>query len=151
MCLTNHQPEGSTCATGHCNATGVCDCAVERVTALPYGQQWQTTADTETDFLGECQTCPTVDHIIVFTAPAAGTYRFDATSIGGDVQMAVYPGDCNPAPSGATCGIDDPESGFDTLALALDAGAVVTVVVGENCEENGSEGNLSIDLAPGGG
>jgi len=149
VCLTNDQPPGSTCGAGHCNATGVCDCAVERVTAVPYGQPWQTTADTETDSLDECQTCNgTRDHIVVFTAPAAGTYRFEATSIGGDVELALYPGDCNASPSGATCGIDDPESGFDTIDVALEAGAVVTVAVGENCEENGSEGNLSIELVP---
>jgi len=149
VCLTNDAPGGTTCATGHCNLSGVCDCAVDRVTTLPYGQQWQTTADSETDSLGECQTCGgTPDHIVVFTAPAAGTYRFDATSIGGDVELAVYPGDCNASPSGATCGTDDAESGFDTLALTLEAGAVVTVVVGENCEAEGSEGNLSIELAP---
>jgi hypothetical protein len=154
VCLANHEPDGALCADGHCNLTGVCDCAVERVTAVPYGQQWQTTADTEVDLfdLQPCQLCAgTRDHVVVFSAPAAGTYRFFASSIGGDVELTVFDGDCNATPGELICGQNiDPENADlnDLLDLVLEAGATVSVVVGEQCEEPGTEGWLSIERLP---
>jgi hypothetical protein len=154
VCLTNNQPDGTLCADGHCSLTGVCDCAVERITTVPYDQQWQTTADTEVDVLDlqPCQLCAgTPDHIVVFTAPADATYRITATSIAGDVELTVFAGECGAAPVDLICGQNvDPDNGDlnDRLELELAAGDTVTVVLGEQCEENGSEGRLSIDLAP---
>lgn len=149
VCLPNTQPDGALCESGHCNTEGTCDCAVERITALPYAQQWQTTGDSEADFHDACQLCAgTLDHVVVFTAPAAGTYRFTAAS-GGDAELAVYDGDCSGALDNPTCGsdVDAPNEDYaDLLELALEAGAIVTVVVGESCEENGGAGNLAIEL-----
>ncbi|HTV21522.1 MAG TPA: hypothetical protein VMG12_22695 [Polyangiaceae bacterium] len=151
VCLPNHQPDGTLCEAGHCNTEGACDCAVERVTAVPYGQQWQTTSDTELDVYTDCQTCAgTLDHVVVFTAPTSGTYRFTAAS-GGDAELAVFEGDCADTLVDASCGADideDNEDYADRLELELDAGATVTVVVGESCEENGGVGNLDIELLP---
>jgi hypothetical protein len=155
VCLANNQPDGTLCADGHCSLTGVCDCAVERITAVPYQQQWQTTADTEIDVLdlSPCQLCDgTLDHIVVFTAPATATYRFTANSIGGDVELALFEGDCGAPPQNLVCGENiDPDNDDlnDRLDLEIAAGDSVSVVVGEQCEENGSEGNLRIELAPG--
>jgi hypothetical protein len=154
VCLPNNQPEGTLCADGHCSLTGVCDCAVDRITTVPYQQQWQTTADTEIDLLDlqPCQLCDgTPDHVVVFTAPAAATYRLTATSIAGGAELTVFQGDCGAAPADLVCGENiDPESDDlnDQLELTLDAGDSVTVVVGEECEENGSEGILSIEVVP---
>jgi hypothetical protein len=154
VCLANHEPDGALCADGHCNLAGVCDCAVERVTAVPYGQQWQTTADTEIDMLDlqPCQLCAgTRDHIVVFSAPADGTYRFFASSIGADVELTVFQGDCGAAPAELVCGADiDPSSGDlnDRLDLELAAGTTVSVAVGERCEAEGTEGWLSIERLP---
>jgi hypothetical protein len=154
VCLANNQPDGTLCADGHCSLTGVCDCAVERVTAVPYQQQWQTTADTEIDVfdLSPCQLCDgTRDHIVVFTAPATATYRFTATSLAGDVELTVFEGDCGATPQNLVCGENiDPDNDDlnDLLDLEVAAGDSVSVVVGEQCEENGSVGTLSIELAP---
>jgi hypothetical protein len=151
VCLTNDQPDGTLCADGHCNVTGVCDCAVDRVTTLPYGQQWQTTADTEVDIFDPvCQTCDgTLDHVVVFTAPATATYRFTATS-GGNVELTVFEGDCTGTPANPVCGEDiapeNDEDLNDQLELEITQGASVTVVVGEQCEENGGQGNLNIEV-----
>jgi hypothetical protein len=130
-----------------------CECAVDVITALPYSQQWQTTDDTEADVVDieGCQLCDnTADHIVTFTAPAAATYRFVATS-GGDVELAVYPGDCTAAPNDVSCGEDlDPgnEDYNDQVDVEIAEGETVTVVVGESCEENGGAGTLTIQVAP---
>jgi hypothetical protein len=130
-----------------------CVCAVDVITTLPYSQQWQTTEDTEADVvdLEGCQLCDnTADHIVTFTAPAAATYRFFATS-GGDVELAVYPGDCTAAPNDVACGEDldaDNEDYNDQVDVEIAEGATVTVVVGESCEENGGAGTLTIQVAP---
>jgi hypothetical protein len=151
VCLTNSEPDGTLCEEGHCNTQGVCDCAVDRVTAVPYNQQWQTTGDTEADFYQECQTCAgTLDHVVVFTAPQTASYRFIVTS-DGDPELGVFDGDCSAALADATCGADiDPgnEDYADVLDLEIEAGATVTLVVGESCEENGGIGTLSVDLTP---
>lgn len=129
-----------------------CVCAIDVITAVPYSQQWQTTDDSEADVVDlDCQICDnTDDHIVTFTAPATATYRFFASS-GGDVELAVYPGDCTAAPNDVSCGedIDLSSDDFnDQLELELTQGTTVTVVVGESCEENGGAGTLSIDVAP---
>jgi hypothetical protein len=151
VCLTNDQPDGTLCEDGHCTTQGACDCAVDRATAIPYGQQWQTTGDTEEDFYQDCQVCAgTLDHVVVFTAPETASYRFIATS-GGDPELAVFDGDCAGALAAATCGADidaDNQDYADLLDLEIEAGATVTVVVGESCEENGGVGTLNIDLTP---
>jgi hypothetical protein len=119
-------------------------------TTVPYNQQWQTTADSETDVHEDCQICAnTVDHIVVFTAPQTASYRFFVT--GGDPELAVFDGDCAGELANATCGADidpDNEDYADVLDLELEAGATVTVVIGESCEEFGGAGMLSIDLNP---
>jgi hypothetical protein len=130
-----------------------CECAVDVITTLPYSQQWQTTDDGEADVvdLEGCQMCDnTADHIVTFTAPAAATYRFFASS-GGDVELAVYPGDCTAAPNDIACGEDldvGNEDYNDQIDVEIAQGATVTVVVGESCEENGGAGTLTIQLAP---
>jgi hypothetical protein len=130
-----------------------CECAVDVITALPYSQQWQTTDDTEADVIDieGCQLCDnTADHIVTFTAPATATYRFFATS-GGDVELAVYPGDCTAAPNDVSCGEDldvENEDYNDQVDVEIAQGATVTVVVGESCEENGGAGTLTIQVAP---
>lgn len=154
VCLANTEPDGTLCEDGHCNSQGACDCAVERVIAIPYGQQWQTTGASEADFYQECQLCAgTLDHVVVFTAPQTASYRFSASS-GGDPELAVFDGDCSQALADASCGADvdpDSEDYTDVLDLEIEAGATVTVVVGESCEENGGAGSLNIDLTPDGG
>jgi hypothetical protein len=154
VCLANSEPEGTLCEDGHCNTQGACDCAVDRVTAIPYNQQWQTTGDSEADFYDDCQLCAgTLDHVVLFTAPQTASYRFVVTS-GGDAELGVFDGDCSAALADATCGADldaENEDYADVLDLEIEAGATVTVVVGESCEENGGAGALSIDLTPDGG
>jgi hypothetical protein len=130
-----------------------CECAVDAITALPYSQQWQTTEDTEADVVDieDCQLCDnTADHIVTFTAPATATYRFFATS-GGDVELAVYPGDCTALPNDVSCGEDLDESNedySDQVNVDIAQGETVTVVLGESCEENGGAGTLTIEVAP---
>jgi hypothetical protein len=144
--------DASSADAGACTEPA-CACAVDAITALPYSQQWQTTADNEDDVidLEGCQLCDnTADHIVTFTAPAAATYRFFATS-GGDVELAVYPGDCTAAPNDVSCGEDidlENEDYNDQVDVEIAQGQTVTVVVGESCEENGGAGTLTIQVAP---
>jgi hypothetical protein len=145
-------PDASVADAGAC-ADAACECAVDVITALPYSQQWQTTGDDEADVvdLEGCQLCDnTADHIVTFTAAATATYRFFASS-GGDVELAVYPGDCTAAPNDVACGEDidlQGEDYNDQVDVEIEQGATVTVVVGESCEENGGAGTLTIQVAP---
>jgi hypothetical protein len=140
---------------GHCTAAGVCDCASERVTATE-NYQWQT-GSTDPDLVnlscdGACDNVP--DHIVVFTAPSAGTYRFfAAASEAGDTALAVMAGNCSPAPT-VELGCNDDIVGADALIadseldVVLTANQVVTVVVTTPCENEGGDGILRIELLP---
>jgi len=133
-------------------AEPVCEIAADVVTSLPYEEVWQTTNDSEDVVnIAGCQVCDnTGDHIVTFTAPQTGTFRFSATS-GGDVELAVYAGDCDAEPDGAACGedVEDDNDGDDLVELEVEVaqGDSVTVVVSESCEENGGQGTLTIDVA----
>ena len=134
-------------------AEPVCEIADDVVTSLPYEEVWQTTDDTEDVVnIAGCQVCDnTGDHIVTFTAPLAATYRFSATS-SGDVELAVYTGDCDAEPDDATCGedVEEDNDGDDLVQVDVEVaqGDSVTVVVSESCEENGGEGTLTIEIAP---
>jgi hypothetical protein len=151
VCLANHDPDGTPCADGHCNLAGICDCAIERVTAVPFGQLWQTSSPNDVSvFDGSCQTdcAGDLEHIVVFQAPSAGTYLFSASSLG-DAQIAIRAGDC--AALGAELGCDTgPQADADAqVELSLAQGDVVTVGVSEICEPIiGGEGSVSITLIP---
>jgi hypothetical protein len=154
VCLANTEPDGTLCEDGHCNIEGVCDCAIDRVTAVPYNQQWQTTGDGEIDvvFPTGCQECAnSADHVVVFTAPETASYRFTATSLGYP-ELAVYESDCtgNLSAGSFECGLEvgDGNDISAQLDIELDEGESVSVIVAENCEENGGEGSLTIDLTP---
>jgi hypothetical protein len=150
-CLANNDPDGAACADGHCNLAGVCDCAIERITAVPYGELWQTSSPNDVSvFDGSCQDecAGDLEHIVVFQAPAAGTYLFSTSSIG-DAQIAILAGDCTTL--GAELGCDTgPQADADAqVTLDLELGEVVTVGVSEICEPLlGGEGSISITLVP---
>jgi hypothetical protein len=133
-------------------AEPVCEIAVDAVTALPYEEVWQTTNDTDDVVnVAGCQVCDnTGDHIVTFTAPQSGTFRFSATS-SGDVELAVYTGDCDAEPDDAACGedLEEDNDGDDLVQVDVEIaqGDSVTVVVSESCEEDGGEGTLTIDVA----
>jgi hypothetical protein len=154
VCLANHQPESTACSGGFCNLAGACDCAITRVTSVPHAEQWITIgssgggSDTNVHD-GACQACANdLDHIVVFQAPAAGTYLFSARSTG-SAQLWVVESDCTSL--GAELGCDDgdvPPDGFDAqLELSLAAGQTVTLGVSEICEAEGGDGSLEIRLA----
>jgi hypothetical protein len=154
VCLANHQPESTACSGGFCNLAGACDCAITRVTSVPHTEQWITIgssgggSDTNV-YDGACQTCANdLDHVVVFQAPAAGTYLFSASSTG-SAQLWVVESDCTSL--GAELGCDDgdvPPDGFDAqLELSLAAGQTVTMGVSEICEAEGGDGSLAITLA----
>ena len=134
------------------DAEPVCEVAVDAVTSLPYEEVWQTTDDSEDVVnIAGCQVCDnTGDHILTFTAPQTATYRFSATS-SGDVELAVYSGDCDAEPDDAACGEDGEadNDGDDLVQVDVEVaqGDSVTVVVSESCEENGGQGTLTIEIA----
>ena len=87
---------------------------------------------------GSCQDCASsLNHVVVFTAPAAGTYEFSAND---GAQVFVFEGNCTTL--GTELGCNDDASPL--VSLALDAGDVVTVMVSEVCEASSAEGTLSI-------
>jgi hypothetical protein len=130
----------------------VCEVAVDAVTSLPYEEVWQTTDDSDDVVnIAGCQVCDnTGDHIVTFTAPQTATYRFTATS-SGDVELAVYSGDCDAEPDDAACGEDGEadNDGDDLVQVDVEVaqGDSVTVVVSESCEENGGQGTLTVEVA----
>ncbi len=165
LCLPNHTPnlvcdsaDEGTEDDGHCTEAGVCDCASERLTAP--GQTSWATASTDPDLVNlscddVCDNIP--DHVVVFTAPSTGTYRFfAAASEGGegrDTALAVMEGNCSPAPT-EELGCNDDILGADALIadseldVPLTSGQLVTVVVTTVCENEGGDGILRIELLP---
>jgi hypothetical protein len=147
LCLSQHATDGTVCPEGVCTA-GACGCFSDTASVLPYIQQWQM-GQGDADFstlsceLG-CTNVP--DHVVVFTAPSSSTFRFSARSAGGDPVLAVFAGSCV---LGSELSCNLAASGtLAELALPLAQGEVVTVVVSEQCETDGGDGNLFIEVAP---
>lgn len=150
VCLANHEPDGSACSEGFCNLSGACDCAISRITSVPFSEQWITIgvsqggSDTNV-YDGICQECTNdLDHVVVFQAPAAGTYVFSGSSTG-SASVWVVESDCTSL--GAELGCEDDEE--SQVELTLEQGQIVTMGVSESCESLGGDGSLSITLAGG--
>jgi hypothetical protein len=80
------------------------------------------------------------DHVMSFTAPAAGNYTFDTAGSGYDTALAIF-GDCNP---GSQLACNDDAIGLQSsVGLALAAGQTVNVVVDGF---GGSTGNWILNI-----
>lgn len=138
-CLPNDTANGSACSDGSCTL-GECiqgqpvGCPALVVTGLPFATGWRTVGGVDL-YAGDCDVDNTPDFALVFTAPAAGTYRIEAA---GEV------------------GTDDPEMGGDEASELADS--VLTVAAGAcagfaapilDCSDDISAGNLDsrIDLS----
>jgi hypothetical protein len=137
-CLPNDAANGNECSDGSCTL-GECiqgqpvGCPALVVTGLPFATGWRTVGRVDL-YGGDCDVDDTPDFALVFTAPAAATYRIEAA---GEV------------------GNDDPELGGDEASELADS--VLTVAAGAcggvaapiiDCNDDIAPGNLDsrIDL-----
>ena len=165
-CSANDVGNGSECEGGSCTA-GVCvedqpvGCPVELVTAVPFETNWRTVGGVNL-FRGACDLNGTPDYAVVFTAPADGTFRFDAAGLVGtddpesgagnteelaDSVLTIADGNCQgPDANQRGCNDDNDGSLDSRLDLILNEGETVTVYVGEFGEvlPGGGSGTLSI-------
>ena len=74
------------------------------------------------------------DHVILWTAPAAGTYRFDTVGSGLDTVLALYDPQCLEE---LACDDDSGEGFTSVVERRLDQGEQVAVVVGGFRGRNG--------------
>jgi len=165
-CVPNHAPDGSECAEGSC-AAGACvpgpvgGCPSVVVDSLPIQMSWRTVGGE--DFFNTGAPCSdepnTPDFAVVFTAPADGTYRFDAAGVAGDddpdtsgsqadSMLTIVAGACaGPEAQQLACNDDLGGDNLDSrIELTLDEGDSVTIYVNEFGEvlPGGGSGTLSI-------
>lgn len=167
LCSPNHAPNGSLCSDGSCTL-GECiegqpeGCPAEVVTDVPFEATWRTVGGVDL-FGGGCDVDNTPDHAVVFTAPVAGVFRFEAAGSVGDDDpesgnsgseeladsvLTIAAGSClGPGAMSRGCNDDIEDGDLDSrLDLELSLGEVVTVYVGELREPGGGSGSLSITL-----
>jgi hypothetical protein len=163
---------GGSCTLGECIEGQAVGCPIEVVSALPFNTNWRSVGGTDL-YDGTCDGSGTPDYAVVFTAPATGTYRFEATGVVGmgdpenaadddaselaDSVLTIAAGSCA-GPSSQQLGCNDDCSAndcandsFDSrLDLALSQGQSVTVYVNEFHEvlPGGGSGTLGIRLLP---
>jgi hypothetical protein len=169
-CVRNDGSNGAACPGGSCSLGECIDgqpvgCPAEVVSALPFTTNWRTVGGTDL-YDGTCDGNNTPDFAVVFTAPVAATYRFEAAGVVGtgdpensdgdddndelaDSVLTIAAGSCggrNAQERG--CNDDAPGSGRDSrVDVQLMAGQSVTVYVNEFHEvlpDGGGSGTLTI-------
>jgi hypothetical protein len=173
VCLANDVSNGSACTGGSCTQ-GQCvsgqpvGCPIDVVNSVPATIHWSSVAAPDL-FGGGCDEAGTPDYALVFTAPAAGTYRFVAHGLvdstpytgadtsndppteppDGDAVLSVVEDSCGTQQIG--CNDDGPQGGGNLdsqLDLVLTDQQVVTVYLNERTQRGGGTGTLSITSLP---
>jgi hypothetical protein len=138
------------------------------VSALPFSTSWRTVAGTDL-YDGTCDGNDTPDFAVVFTAPVAGRYRFEAAGVAGmgdpegndgdsdndevaDSVLTVAEGSCGGRnATQVDCNDDAAGNTLDSrLDLPLTEGQSVTVYANEFHEvlPGGGSGTLTITQLP---
>jgi hypothetical protein len=174
-CLPNDTPNGSACTGGSCTQ-GQCvaeqpvGCPIDVVNSVPATVHWSSVGASNL-YDGGCEAQGTPDYALVFTAPAAGTYRFLAHGLidstpytgadsvnsppteppDGDAVITVAKGSCT-GPTGQPfdplpCNDDIAQDNIDAqLDLDLTDQQVITVYLNERTQYGGGTGTLTITL-----
>jgi hypothetical protein len=163
VCAPNDAPNGSACEGGSCT-TGTCvpeqpvGCPAAVVAQVPFNTSWSAVGGVDlydTDGCNDDNGTP--DFAVVFTAPSAGTFRFEATGVGendtpespSDSMLTVAAGSCGGQGAMQLDCNDDIQQNVNLdsrVELALAAGDIVTVYANEIGEvlPGGGSGTLSI-------
>lgn len=166
-CLPNDVANGSECSDGSCTL-GECiqgqpvGCPALVVTGLPFATGWRTVGRVDL-YGGDCDVDDTPDFALVFTAPAAATYRIEAAGevgtndpeIGGDEAseladsvLTIAAGACGGAAAPILdCNDDIAPGNLDSrIDLDLQEGQTITIYVNEYGEvvPGGGSGTLSV-------
>ena len=165
-CVENHEQEGVACSGGAC-AAGECvptepasDCPAAVAAELPFEASWRTVGGVDL-YRGSCDVDNTPDFAVVFTAPEAGVYRFEAAGAEGDDDpepdpqseladsvLTIVAGSCAGRDAAQLdCNDDAGDQTFDSrVDLVLEAGQSVTLYVNEFQEvlPGGGSGTVGI-------
>jgi hypothetical protein len=133
---------------GSCNDVGAC--IEENLgSATGNGVASGSTDNEDEDLAQSCGDSGAVDHVLVWTAPSAGTWRFDTVDSAYDTTISLH-ADCDSA--AFDCNDDGFPNNLDSrLVVDLAAGDVVVIAV---AGYSGSTGNwvLNVNLdVPGAG
>ncbi|MCA9562531.1 MAG: CAP domain-containing protein [Myxococcales bacterium] len=113
-----------------------CD-AIALSTAFPQSFEG-TTVGGSVELGAECQTTDSApERVHYWTAPSAGTYRFDTGGSSFDTVLSVYSG-CDPSASALQCNDDATNSLTSAVTVSLDAGEGVLLVVDGFGQESGT-------------
>jgi hypothetical protein len=162
-CNPNNATDGTVCALGRCTA-GACDCASLRVTTVPFTGNWDTSTGAVDFFSGSCAGAGGgPDYVVVFTAPAAGSYTFRAAATTStddlDSTLTLVSGACGTTQRDTDtdegCNDDEVQGVIldsELAGISLSAGEVISVVVSVFQDAGGPRdtggGTLSITLDP---
>lgn len=149
-CQPNHLADGAECPEGSC-ALGLClpeqeGCPAAVAALLPFATEWSSVGRPDL-FDTSCSSNNAPDFAVIFTAPAAGVYRFEATG-SPDSVLSLAEGACAgaQAPLAAPCNDDIAPGG--NLGSRIDAtlaeGETVTAYVSEFGVLAGGSGTFSI-------
>lgn len=150
QCVADNESNGAACPGGSCSV-GVCvagqrvGCPLEVVTAVPFETEWNSAGRPDL-YRGSCESARTPDYAVLFTAPSAGRYRFDASG-SPDSVLTLASGACSASNAAQLdpCNDDVNAGSRDSrIELTLTLGQVLTVYVSEFDDGNSGSGTLRI-------
>ena len=147
--MAEEEPNGSACPGGSCSV-GVCiagqriGCPLEVVSAVPFETAWNSTGRPDL-YDGDCESNNTPDYAVLFTAPSAGRYRFEATG-SPDSVLTLVTGACSASNAAELACNDDLAEGNrgSRVDRTLTLGQVLTIYVSEFGNGNDGSGTLRV-------
>ncbi|MFO0755921.1 MAG: DNRLRE domain-containing protein [Byssovorax sp.] len=94
-------------------------------------------------YSGSCGGNGAPEHTFAWTAPAAGTYRFDTYGSAFDTVLYAHDGDCN----GAELGCND-DAGSPQSKLVLDLTAGQTIFIAVDGFNGNAQGSFTLNIGP---
>jgi hypothetical protein len=150
VCQPRDAANGSACPGGSCSA-GACvpgqrvGCPQQIATSVPFQMNWSSAGRPDL-FQGECESNNTPDAAVVFVAPAAGRYRFEASG-SPDSVLSLVRGACGQG-NGAELACNDDivqdSGGASRIDVTLTANQTLTVYVSEFGNRGTGSGVLRI-------
>ncbi|MBC8071531.1 MAG: hypothetical protein IAG13_24600 [Deltaproteobacteria bacterium] len=112
---------------GSCNDVGAC---IEQNlgTALGTAIATGSTVGEDEDLAQDCGADGAVDAVLMWTAPAAGSYRFDTVDSAYDTVLSLHPG-CDAAPTACNDDLGFADNRDSRIVRDIAAGEVVVIAV----------------------